>query len=200
MTKRDSAESQKPVDTARQRNHLQPARNQTLHDRIFGDPDPPPVRNLDRQEYERRRGDLAKQYGESIGRYDQLVPWGAGGALLASITFLEKIAPHPQALTRWMLLASWAALGLALAASTASHYASSRIFSWRVNQLDHRWQQEHAPDNDEWSKKWFRISRRVRRWGRITAVLNPIAGLSLVAGVALLALFAYRNAPFAQGP
>ncbi len=162
--------------------------------------EPSEVQPLDRAVYLERRKELETRYRESIGRYDQLVPWGAGGALLASIAFLEKIAPHPQPFTRWMLLASWAALVIALGASTASHYTSSRIFSWRVNMLDHRQRADRTPDQDEWRGQWDRLNRRVKRWGRVTAVLNPLAGLALVAGAMLLAAFAFYNAPFTQGP
>ncbi|SRR6266702_2920150 len=159
-------------------------------------PEPRAVKPLDRPEYLERRKVWEERYRESIGRYDQLVPWGAGGALLASVTFLEKIAPHPQAFTRWMLFASWATMLLALAASTASHYTSSRLFSCRVRLLDHRQKSEHAPDEAEWRREWEQLNRRVRWWGRVTAILNPLAGLALVAGAALLAAFAFYNAPF----
>ncbi len=159
--------------------------------------DPKP---LERPQYLERRKVAAEAYTESIGRYDHLVPWGAGGALLASITFLEKIAPHPQAFTRWMLFGSWTGLVLALAASTASHYTSSRIFSWRVNLLDHRQRVDKSPDSAEWRKQWERLNKRVKWWGKVTAILNVVAGIALVAGASLLAAFAYNNAPFAPEP
>lgn len=151
---------------------------------------------LERQEYLERRKDLAEQYREAIGNYDKLVPWGAGGALFLSITFLEKIAPHPLASSRWLLLSAWGFLLVALGSSMWSHYTSSRIFSRRINLLDNRQRVGKGDDSDAWERERQRLEGRVRRWGRLTALLNPLAGWALVIGVAFLAGFAFANAPF----
>lgn len=155
---------------------------------------------LDRQEYLERRKDLAEQYREAIGNYDKLVPWGAGGSLFLSITFLEKIAPHPLASSRWLLLASWALLLVALAASMWSHYTSSRIYSRRIKLLDNRQRVGKGNDTDGWEKEHKKLEAEVNRWGRLTAFLNPLAGWALVVGIALLAGFAVANAPFSTEP
>jgi hypothetical protein len=148
-----------------------------------------------------RRKEAAARYSASIGQFDRLVPWGAGGALVLSITFLEKIAPHPRLSTRWILLASWGGLTLALFASMWSHYTSSRIFSWRVNLLDHGQLLDKAKDKADWKRTYERIQRRIRLWGVLTASLNIVAGWSLILGITLMAVFAVANEPFVQqGP
>lgn len=43
----------------------------------------------------------------SYQRTDQLVTGGAAGALVLSITFLEKLAPDPSEHARWILLTAW---------------------------------------------------------------------------------------------
>jgi hypothetical protein len=76
---------------------------------------------------------------DSMKEYDRLVTWTSGGALLASITFLEKIAPGPTQSTAWLPTTGWALLPArrALLMSLTSQYASSRVHSWRMRELDH---------------------------------------------------------------
>jgi hypothetical protein len=103
--------------------------------------------------------------------------------------------------TRWILLASWGGLTLALFASMWSHYTSSRIFSWRVNLLDHGQLLDKAKDKADWKRTYERIQRRIRLWGVLTASLNIVAGWSLILGITLMAVFAVANEPFVQqGP
>jgi hypothetical protein len=157
------------------------------------------VEPLDRAEYLQRRKEYAAQYQDAISNYDKLVPWGAGGALFLSITFLEKIAAHPLPSTRWLLLSAWGFLLVALATSLWSHYTSSRIYVWKMNLLDNR-QRVNKSNNEDWTRERAGLRKRVRWWGRLTAFLNPVAGWALVIGVTLLAGFAFANAPFTGEP
>lgn len=151
---------------------------------------------LDRDEYLARRKDYAQQYREAIGNYDKLVPWGAGGGLLVSITFLEKVAPNPVASSRWALLGAWAALVLALGTSLWSHYTSSRIYATRIKLLDNRQRAEKTPSREDWQRERTALEEQVERWNKRTSRLNIVAGWGLVVGALLLAVFAYRNTHF----
>jgi hypothetical protein len=51
---------------------------------------------LPHDDYLARRERLDRAYTESIREYDRLVTWASGGALLVSVTFLEKLAPNPR--------------------------------------------------------------------------------------------------------
>ncbi len=160
---------------------------------------PPVERNLEpleRDEYLRRRRDYDKRYREAIRTYDKLVPWGASGALFLSITFLEKIAAHPLPSSQPLLIGAWGGLLAALGTSMWSHYTSSRIFVCKTQLLDNRQRSKKAADADAWLRDQTKLEQRVRRWGRLTAILNPLAGWALVLGAALLAAFAFVNAPF----
>lgn len=70
--------------------------------------------------------DLAFKTSE---RYDHWVITLAGGALAVSLTFLEKIAPHPLRSTLVLLGFSWTAFILAvLAGFCAIHYSRKAIY------------------------------------------------------------------------
>ena len=151
---------------------------------------------LDHDEYLRRLDRLDRAYTESIREYDRLVTWASGGALLVSVTFLEKIAPKPRPETAWLLGASWLLLATALLLSLASQYASSRVHSWRMNELNHL-QQPGEQRSDTWFAEAGRLDRGARLWGRATKWSTFFSGIVLVGGLLVLARFAFINTSFA---
>ena len=62
------------------------------------------------ERYTKERDALRQDSLEVSGRYDQAILALAGGALALSITFLEKIAPHPVPWTFILLAAAWLCL------------------------------------------------------------------------------------------
>ncbi|HEY5042335.1 MAG TPA: hypothetical protein VIK53_10065 [Verrucomicrobiae bacterium] len=60
--------------------------------------------------YTKERDALRKDSLEVSGRYDQAILALAGGALALSITFMEKIAPHPVPWTFILLSVAWLCL------------------------------------------------------------------------------------------
>lgn len=148
---------------------------------------------LPREEYLDLRKDFASRYFAALETYDKLVPWGAGGALLLSVTFLEKIAPNPIPWTGWILGGSWTLLLASLGASIWSHFASSQLYSARIELLDWKEGPEGQSPGDTHTVE---LRDDVRRYSKRTDRLNAAAGLTLLVGAALLALFAFLNSPF----
>lgn len=146
-----------------------------------------------RQEYLDIRKDFATRYFAALETYDKLVPWGAGGALLLSVTFLEKIAPKPLPWTGWILAGSWALLLASLGTSIWSHFASSQLYSTRIELLDWREDPSSASPGDTHTAE---LRADVKKYAKRTNTLNAAAGLTLLVGAALLALFAFLNSPF----
>src|SRR5436190_18857803 len=60
--------------------------------------------------YLKDRDALRNDSLEVSGRYDKAVLALAGGALALSVTFLEKIAPHPRPWTFTFLILAWICL------------------------------------------------------------------------------------------
>lgn len=138
-------------------------------------------------DYRQQRGLFIDMYKSSMQTYDKLVPWGAGGALVLSITLLGDLA---SASTRpWPLLgASWIALLLSLTTSIVSHFTSSRVYSSERAALDIAQRGDTIATADYGKHK-----RIVEFNNRITYWLNYISGGSLLIGLVLLGVFVYRT-------
>lgn len=163
----------------------------------MGDPTVRRTAPLDREEYEKRRESLGLAYTESIREYDRLVTWASAGALGLSITFLDKFGDGADSETAWLLGTGWALLGAAFATSLWSQFASSRIHSWRRNELDHL-QLEPQERSEMWSAQAIRLDRVASRYGAWTKRLTFMSGVLLVGGMMFIATFAFLNAPFAD--
>ena len=146
------------------------------------------------EEYEKRRDRLDRAYTESMREYDRLVTWASGGALLASITFVEKLAPQPLSETTRLLAISWGLLAVAFLLSLTSQYASSRVHSWRVNELDHL-QSQVETRTAAWAPEAGRLLRGAKAWGKATKWSTFFSGVALVAGMVVLSMFAFQNMP-----
>lgn len=150
---------------------------------------------LSHDEYLARRERLDRAYTDSIKEYDRLVTLASGGALLASITFLEKIAPRPAQSTAWLLGSGWALLVASFLMSLMSQYSSSRVHSWRMRELDHlQLPQEKRETN--WDVCAAQLNRGCATWGKATKWLTFISGVALVAAAMFLSRFAYENIAF----
>ena len=54
-------------------------------------------------EHARRRDRLDRGYTDSMNQYDKLVPWASGGALVLSVTFIEKFGQNANPNSGWLL-------------------------------------------------------------------------------------------------
>jgi hypothetical protein len=135
-------------------------------------------------EYLRQRQSFVEAGQRGRQRLDQLLIAGATGALVLSVTFLEKIAPNPVLRSRPYLLAGWAILLLALALSMLGFEASTRAFAEGVRGLDRQ----------VLSGELYDPTTNV--WDRRTAHLNRASLAAFFVGMALLVLFAFLNVPF----
>lgn len=136
---------------------------------------------LSRDEYFAERQLLLGARQRSYQRADQMVIGGATGALLLSITFLEKIAPSPVVTRPPLLVCAWVVLLVCLSASLFGQYSSARAFDCEIARLEALIHGEAAPTN---------------RWAVCQTLSSGTAAILLVAGISLLALFAFLNAPF----
>lgn len=136
---------------------------------------------LSRAEYFSERQLLIEARQRSYQRAEQMIVGGATGALLLSITFLEKLVPSPVVARPSLLVAAWVTLLVALSASLVGQYASGRSFGCEINCLDASMNDEPEPGN---------------RWRIVNTLCGILSAALLVVGISLLAAFAYLNAPF----
>ncbi|MEE8494833.1 MAG: hypothetical protein V3S25_12375 [Nitrospirales bacterium] len=116
-------------------------------------------------------------------RTDQLVTTGAAGALVLSITFLEKIAPSPLVSSRPLLIWAWVLLLLALLANLSASFASQKAFDDFLDAFDQSFTEQRSFHQTG-------KSHHVATW------LSRAGAVAFVLGVATLALFGLINAPF----
>jgi hypothetical protein len=143
-------------------------------------------RPLPPEDYEKQRAFYIDLYLASIREYDRLVTAGAGGALLLSMTVVEKLAQSPP-VHGVLLVISWCALVAALAASLGAQYASSRVHSHRRAALDVA--NAEAPKLEEWWDQ-ERACQRASAW---TRRLTAYSGILLAVGIACLTAFSLFN-------
>ena len=143
--------------------------------------EPEPGASLTRQEYFDERRLLIEARQRSYQVIEQMITGGSSGALVLSITFLEKLAPSSRTVGTHYLVTAWAFLLATLSLSLAGQYFSARGFEREVERLEATLHGEHVPDN---------------YWARYNVSCSRISALAFIAGLALLAVFAYLNAPF----
>jgi hypothetical protein len=140
--------------------------------------------SLSREEYFAERRLLIEARQRGYQRVDQMIIGGATGALLLSITFLEKFVPATTAGHVVLLLAAWLLLLVCLSLGLFGQYSSARAFGCEIDRLEASIHGEPVPAN---------------RWAACNMVCGAVSAILLVIGIALLAAFAYQNAPFKKG-
>ena len=119
---------------------------------------------------------------EVSGRYDQWIITLAGGALIFSITFLEKIATQPKPLTLWFLGASWIFLLLTLIFGLFSLLTSQSAIRRERDILDENLGEENPTPESQ--KNIF---------ATCTHLLNVLSIITFALGIMLLCLFSILN-------
>ncbi len=104
------------------------------------------------------------------------------GALLLSVTFIEKIVPQPQAWTLYILLFSWVLLIASVLLTLISFYTSEKAIRKTIEILDLEYGAEAGDKIDDNNK-----------YSKITERLNFFSIASLILGIVLLTVFSFLN-------
>jgi len=139
------------------------------------------ISELTREEYFAERRLLIEARQRAFQRAEQMVVGGATGALLLSITFLEKLVPSVTVTRPSVLVLAWVLLLGCLSASLLGQHSSARAFDCEMTRLDALANRGILPRN---------------RWATCNRVSDVTAAILLVLGIGFLASFAYMNAPF----
>lgn len=127
---------------------------------------------------------VADQINRAGERRDRYVVFGAAGALVLSITFLQQVSPEPVGWSLWLLVASWASLLVAMGCSLLS-WDTTYLANWELLESIG----ERIVGADRPSLPDDELDRRTRR-------LTVSSLISLFVGVLLLTLFAAANLPW----
>jgi hypothetical protein len=170
-------------------------------------PDEPPNWEYDyrKQRYEtyiKDRDALRSDSLEVSGRYDKAVLALAGGALALSVTFLEKIAPHPLPWTFVLLAVAWLCLIASVLLELYALSTSQTVTNEQIAIADEDYRQyllslpdhpaipepQRVPEAPNLVERWRRKTRRFNDWSRWL----------LSVGVFLLCAFCFFNLPYVR--
>lgn len=146
-------------------------------------PGQPPL-DLEREEYFAERRLLLEARQRGYQAVDQMVTGGATGALLLSITFLEKLVTKPTVSSPGLLLWSWAFLLGTLTSAAVGQQYSARSFDCEILRLEALLEGEPPIPNI---------------WSTLERGCNVLGKILFLTGIVFLAWFAYLNAPFHLG-
>ena len=141
----------------------------------------PPLTN---QEYFAERNLLLGARQRGYQRADQMIVGGATGALVLSVTFLRNLGSVAGLLASEWLVSAWVLL-----LSLLSNYTSAKSFDVEILRLEAWLHEGKLPANQP-----------ANQWAAGTRWCGLITGLLFVVGIAALAFFAYKNAPFQLQP
>ena len=109
----------------------------------MSDPLANPVYEYEKQRYESYVKARDSQIASSLeisGRYDKSILFLSGGALALSLTFIEKVAPHPYIWSFALLLAAWISLILAVMLELHALATSQNAIHEEIVRLDADWE------------------------------------------------------------
>jgi len=135
------------------------------------------------------RTQLRKEGVEISARFDRCIISLPSGALVLSLGFLEKFAPHPTPNTYYLIALAWGALVVSLLAGLISLHTAMLSNSKEIKNLDDQY--SSIATNPQASTS-ANISTNVTIW------LNWIALITFVIGAISLCVFAFKNLPKAR--
>ncbi len=133
------------------------------------------------QEWREYRISILEQKAKSDDDFEKYITFISSGALIITITFVEKISPLENSTHKWILIAGWGFLASTLLINLISHYLSSRFNEKTIQDLD-----EEMP----FEKLICKINER----NKVISILNVISIVSLGVGIISILLFAAINA------
>jgi hypothetical protein len=141
------------------------------------------ARKVKYETYFQERTSLTNAELDQSRSFDKYILTLAGGTFGLSIVFIEKIAPHPEASTIWLLVTAWVAFGASIL---------STLISFILSQAACRKQREIL---ELWYEKDGKLSKDEEEnpFAAWTQWLNWTSMALFIVGVAFLAAFSVLN-------
>ena len=133
-------------------------------------------------------------------RYDKAILALAGGALALSITFLEKIAPHPAGWTFYILGTAWLCLIGSLLLEMFALATSQTVTNEQIELLNEDYRQFllSLPEQTQLEPPPEKPASKdvIQRWKKRTRSFNTWSLWLLAGGIVLLCIFSVCNLPY----
>lgn len=137
-------------------------------------------KKTDREWIEYRQS-ILDQKAKSDDDFEKYITFISSGALIITLTFIDKISPLETSVLKWILITGWFFLASTLLINLVSHYLSSRFNEKTVQNLDEQLPFENLLCN-------------IKRRNHIISTLNIISIISLGIGIISILIFATINA------
>jgi hypothetical protein len=144
--------------------------------------------------YKVARSEAEKFALEIGGRYERMLTLIAGGALIVSVTFIEKLAPSPVPWSKWIALLAWALLAGSILSSLVAIAASQQGQQRKIENMDLEINQRLYPDNEEYKGKDATSNPYVAK----VVKANASSLYAAILGLICLVLFVFVNFPAAK--
>ena len=160
-------------------------------------------------EYRRQRYDAYVKEREGLlaaslqisERYDKWMLFLSGGALALSLTFIEKIAPHPWPWSFVILLLAWILLIIAVLLELHALATSQRALTEQITILDQEYKKfldSISRDEELAEGAAGNVAVVDNEFASRTRTLNAWSLRSFVGGIILLCIFSAVNLPYRQ--
>jgi hypothetical protein len=153
--------------------------------------------------YLKDRDGLRSDSLEVSGRYDKAVLALGGGALALSVTFLEKIAPHPAPWTFVLLCFAWLFLIAAVLFELFALSSSQTVTNEQLEILNGEYSQYLLSLAEQTSvpepTRRAESQNVIESWKERTRRLNRSSLIFLTIGIVLLCAFSVCNLPYRDG-
>lgn len=137
------------------------------------------------KDYLEYRQYLLERHLESARSFDRAIYVLAGGALLLSVTFVDRIIGDGEPDRVSALAIAWISFAASLLANLVSTWAAERDYFRSIETLDSAYEDDKFPDDLE-------TLSRFETW---VPGLNLAALISFIVGVVVLIVFALINLP-----
>jgi preprotein translocase subunit SecG len=127
------------------------------------------------------RQTILEQKSKSDDDFEKYITFISSGALIITLTFVDKISPLETSVQKWTLILGWVFFATTLLINLISHYLSSRYNEKTIQDLD-----EQIPFED--------LICKIKQRNNVISTLNIISIISLGIGILGVLTFATINA------
>lgn len=135
-------------------------------------------------------------------RYDKWMLVLSGGALALSLTFIEKVAPHPLPWSFGVLLVAWILLIISVVLELHALATSQRALTEQVSLLDREYQaflnSLSSPNEIVSVESMGAPVAAENEFAARTRLLNAWSLRAFIAGLVFLCIFSAANLPYRQ--
>lgn len=134
-----------------------------------------------KKDWEVYRLSILEQKSKSEDDFEKYITFISSGALIITLTFIDKISPLDSSISIWLLILGWGLLAATLLVNLISHYLSSRYNEKTIIDID------ECISNEQ-------ILKNIKRRNRRISLLNVSSIISLGTGIFSILVFASINA------